>query len=133
MNYRKNFNLYYGQDPKKLKGEPSMIKKLLDEKIEKNLRFLNECEIGSEESDKVLHELDILEEFRLDEMRISNEEKKQNLDRWISIGLQVGATLIPIIAYDIWYRRGLKFEETGTIGSPMVRNLMTKLIPNKKV
>lgn len=112
-----------------------MIKRLLDEKIEKNLQYLNDsCDAGieSDGAKYALHELEVLEELRLEEMRASNEAKRQKFEQWVSTGLQIGAMIIPIIAYDIWYRRGLRFEEHGTIGSPMVRNLMTRLLPNKK-
>lgn len=54
------------------------------------------------------------------------------LDRWINLGLQVGLTLVGIVAYDCWYRRGLKFEETGTVTTPMTRNLISKMLPTKK-
>lgn len=54
------------------------------------------------------------------------------LDRWINLGLQVGLTLVGIVAYDCWYRRGLKFEKTGTVTTPMTRNLISKMLPTKK-
>lgn len=116
-----------------------MIRTLLDEKIEENLKLLSKCRVGSQEANAVLDELSKLEGFRIEELKLENDKedkenhrKDQLFDRWITFGLQVGATVLPLLAYDIWYRRGLRFEETGTIGSPMVRNLMSKLIPNKK-
>ena len=60
------------------------------------------------------------------------QTKEMALDRWVNLGLQVGLTLVGIFAYDRWYRRGLKFEETGTITSPMTRNLISRMLPNKK-
>lgn len=61
--------------------------------------------------------------------KVQLEERK--LDRWVDLGAQVGLTLIGVIAYDIWFRKGLKFEETGTITSPMTRNLFSKMLPKR--
>ena len=75
-----------------------------------------------------------LESQSRDDERVLKEaqHKSQNLDRWINVGLMTGQLLITIIAYDIWNRRGLKFEEEGTIRSPHTRNLFSKMIPNFK-
>lgn len=75
-----------------------------------------------------------LESQSRDDERVLKEVqyKSQNLDRWINVGLITGQLLITIIAYDIWNRRGLKFEEEGTIRSPHTRNLLSKMIPNFK-
>lgn len=59
------------------------------------------------------------------------QRKAANLDRIINVGLQVGLTVGGWLAYDIWHRRGLKFEETGTITSPWTRNLVSKMTPKK--
>lgn len=57
--------------------------------------------------------------------------KDQNLDRWIGLGVQVGLAVGGWLVYDIWNRRGLKFEETGTITSPWTRNLVSRMLPKK--
>lgn len=58
--------------------------------------------------------------------------RDQNLDRWLNFGLQIGLTVIGFIAYDVWNRRGFRFEENGTITSPQNRNLLSKMIPRIK-
>jgi len=73
------------------------------------------------ESDDRLHELE-LKKAQLDE---------QKLDKWVNLGMQVGLSMLSIVAYDVWNRRGLKFEETGTITSPMTRNLLSKMLPKR--
>lgn len=60
------------------------------------------------------------------------QAKEMALDRWVNLGIQVGLTLVGILAYDCWYRRGLKFEETGTVTTPMTRNLISRMLPTKK-
>lgn len=57
--------------------------------------------------------------------------KEQSLDRWINVGVQAGLTLFSIIAYNCWFNRGLKFNETGTITDPMTKNLLSKMLPKK--
>ena len=69
-------------------------------------------------------------EIRERELELKEEQlREQSWDRWINVGLQVGLTVIGIVAYDIWNRRGLRFEETGSITSPQTRNLYSKMLP----
>lgn len=68
------------------------------------------------------------EERRLKEA----EYKSRNLDRWLGFGIQAGLAVLSIVSYDIWHRRGLKFEETGTITSPQTRNLISSMLPKFK-
>lgn len=68
-----------------------------------------------------------------EEMRFKRAQyKAQNLDRWVNVGIQVGLTVLSIVSYDIWLRKGLKFEETGTVTSPQTRNLISKMLPSFK-
>lgn len=60
-----------------------------------------------------------------------NQLNEQKIDRLVNLGTQVGLSILSIIAYDIWYRRGLRFEEKGTITSPMTRNLLSKILPKR--
>lgn len=84
------------------------------------------------------HELErdkhFLESQTRDDERVLKEaqHKSQNIDRWINFGLAAGQVLIMIVAYDIWNRRGLKFEETGTVNSPHTRNLLSRMLPSFK-
>lgn len=58
-----------------------------------------------------------------------NQAREEKIDKYIEFGIKGGTTVLMIIAYDIWYRRGLKFEETGTVSTRMTQNLIGKLIP----
>ena len=69
-------------------------------------------------------------EIRERELEIKEQQlREQSWDRWINVGLQIGLTVIGIVAYDIWNKRGLRFEETGSITSPQTRNLYSKMLP----
>lgn len=61
------------------------------------------------------------------ERQLDSQEK----DRWTNIALQFGIAVGGWIMYDIWNRRGLRFEEVGTITSTINRNLFSKLLPRK--
>lgn len=58
-----------------------------------------------------------------------NQLRGQSLDRWINFGLAIVTTAAGIVAYDVWHRRGLRFEETGSITSPQTRNLCSRMLP----
>lgn len=58
-----------------------------------------------------------------------NQAREEKIDKYIEFGIKGGTTVLMIIAYDVWYRRGLKFEETGTVSTRMTQNLIGKLIP----
>lgn len=59
------------------------------------------------------------------------QAEEQKRDRLIGYGVQVGLTAITLIAYDVWYKMGIIVEETGTLRSPWVRNLMSRMLPKK--
>lgn len=70
---------------------------------------------------------------RDDDRRLKEaEHKSRSLDRWINVGVAVGTMVISVVSYDIWNRRGLKFEETGSINSPQTRNLISAMLPKFK-
>lgn len=133
-----------------------MTRSLLESEIESMFDDLSNLDAGSKEKSSAINDVVNLYKLKIEEnksnwefdekyeQRIMDDEhhqhdnelkekqlRTQNMDRWINIGLQVGLTLVSIIAYDRWYRRGLKFEETGTISSPMTRNLLSKMLPKK--
>lgn len=128
------------------------IQKTLNEVIDIKLRNLVSLSFNSEERSNAIRELTELYKLRIEESKIdqvaieiANKEvendrewaikreqlKNQTLDRYFSIGIQIGLAVGGWIVYDIWNRRGLKFEETGTITSPWTRNLISRMLPKK--
>ena len=111
------------------------IVKLYKLKIEENrneAQAKNDLEIRNK--DLELKENQMKNDLKVSrkELRIKeNQINEQSMDRWVNFGIQVGLGLVGIFAYDRWYRRGLKFEETGTITAPMTRNLLSKMLPKK--
>lgn len=121
------------------------IKQKLDEEIEQEIQELSELEAGSEAKAKAIDGVTKLYRLKLDEVEVTTkrresenqkelEEAKRkdaNKSQWIGIAVQVGLAVAGWIAYDIWHRRGLKFEETGTVTSPWTRNLMSNMKPRR--
>lgn len=132
------------------------IKDLLSEEIETEIEKLSSFADGSEEKNRAIKDLSVLHSLRINEIKvetereteknrydldllsraddISNKEAQRKSDRVnliVNIGVQVGLAIGGWIVYDIWNRRGLKFEETGTVTSPWTRNLISKMTPKK--
>ena len=121
------------------------IKKTLDEEIEQEIQELAELEAGSEEKAKAIEGVAKLHKMKLDEFdaetrRQESENQKaleeakrkdSNKGQWISVAVQVGLAVAGWICYDVWHRRGLKFEETGTVCSPWTKNLMSNMKPKR--
>jgi hypothetical protein len=98
-----------------------------DEKHNRRLMDNEQQVIDVELKDK---QIDVDADIRNRELKLKEGQlREQSWDRWINVGLQIGLTLVGIVAYDIWNRRGLRFEETGSITSPQTRNLYSKMLP----
>lgn len=62
----------------------------------------------------------------------SEQAKQHKIDLLIEVSVQVGLALATMISYDIWHKRGLRFEEHGTITAPETRNLLNNMLPKRK-
>lgn len=119
------------------------IRTALDEVIEKEIRELSNFRSDSDEKKKAIDNLSTLYKLRIEEAKIdldaknadldrdakAEQAKSQAKDRMINVIVQCASVGLTLIAYDVWNKRGLLFEEKGTITSPMTRNLYSKMIP----
>lgn len=55
----------------------------------------------------------------------------QKIDRLMRAGIALMELGLPLVCYGHWFRAGLKFEETGSITSSMMRNLINKFKTKK--
>lgn len=69
--------------------------------------------------------------LEMEQLKAAQEAKDKKIDRWITIAIKGAEITIPIAVYAILYNKGLRFEETGTVTSGFVRNLLNKM-PWKK-
>lgn len=127
------------------------IQTKLDEVIMQSLNDIEKLPNGKEREDAI-GALQKLANMRIEERKadqaqieIENHEiesdrdwttkraslRNQKIDRFVEVGLQVALTAGSLLAYNVWLNRGLRFEETGTITSPMTRNLLSRLLPRK--
>lgn len=128
------------------------IRKSLEDTIEKEIQNLSDLQTGSKEKSAAVEDLTKLYNLKIEETKVeqanveANEKRVMNdrdwlakqeqldsqiKDRWINVAVQVGLALSSLIAYNCWFKRGLRFEETGTVTSPMTKNLISKMLPKK--
>lgn len=73
-------------------------------------------------------------EAEFKKMQIKNDElmKKAQLsetkkDRWWKVGLGVAGLVLPLAIQTMWYKMGMKFEETGSFSSACSRSIFGNL------
>lgn len=103
-------------------------RELLDEVIEREIKGLESFDSGTKEKSDAINDLTQLYKLKIEEDKV----KKEKSDRFFNIGLQVGLAVMSLVAYNAWYNRGLKFQETGSFTDPMTRNLISRMLPGKK-
>lgn len=133
------------------------VKNLLDKEIERLLSHIETLEYGTDGREAAISELTKLYKLRIDEVKNEQDYMKdcerqamerafheaddqakreqlsdQGVERYFRYGVMVLELVLPIAAYGMWYHKGLKFEETGTVTSPMTKNLIAKMLPKKK-
>lgn len=119
---------------------------MIDDVIKEEIGNLSTLDTGSKEKTAAINDLKTLCEIQIEVEKVDNAAYEKNeeldlkmrqldqskLDRWVNVGLQIGLTAASLLAYDIWYRRGLRFEETGSVTTPMTRNLINRMLPGRK-
>lgn len=113
---------------------------MLTKRIEENLGTLGD--LKGEERAQAVKELDTLYRLHLDEIKIEKDARfkttehqdqvfkeqaelhDQKVDRRAKMVLDALGTIAQIGMYGILIVGGLKFEQTGTIGSPFVKDVI---------
>lgn len=136
--------------------EENKIIEKVNRAIEDELDTYNDC-YTTDNAETTLDRIAKLHKIRMDEERLRAEiesakaeraEKRtvrseeaeakkkqavnQRIDLALNLGVQVLLAGLSMVAYNAWLNRGLRFEETGSIRSPMTRNLLSRLIPKSK-
>lgn len=128
------------------------IKDLLEERIRSDFENLSNLKPGSEEYTAAVASLEKLYKINIEELEnerafrarcdrnIIDERdiqikaetvEEQRKQRWWSTAMQVSLTVGGWVAYNFWLNKGFKFEEEGTIRSPWLKSLVTKVVPKK--
>lgn len=134
----------------------SEIRNLLDDVIETKILDFSNSTNGIDEDEKTLEEIERLHKMRIEELKVENESKfkseqlrieedknsnerfikldqinSEKLETFINAAVTIGSGVGSWLLYRKCFRDGLKFEETGSLTSPWMRNLISKLIPKK--
>lgn len=130
---------------------------MLDEEIKAGLEGLSSLDYGSKEHSEAVENLTKLyklriedskaameynkeidnDQFRRDQMEKEEQSRKeqlaeQRIDRYVRIGIAAAELVVPIVFYNIWMKRGFKFEETGSFTSTTFRGLINRFRPTKR-
>ena len=126
------------------------IRKMLDEEIKTEIQALSSLESDSKEKSDAVDNLVKLYKLRIEETRnewdfgekydareSDKQIKKDQLaeqvkDRYFRLGVEAAGLILPLIFYDVWMRRGFRFEETGTYTSTTFRGLFNRFKPTRK-
>lgn len=129
---------------------------LLDRKITELLEQIENLEAGSEERARAVKDVSELirvrtekykvemdatlrdDQLKLEEKKVEREsarnvdqDENQKKFKWLDAGIRIGEFVLTMTTYGLLFRKGLKFEETGTWRSPFFRNLWSRFKPTK--
>lgn len=110
------------------------IDKELDMAIAAAIEDTNNLRIGTDDKIKGAQAVKELVQTKLEYDKSQTEKKdskRKEILSWIGLGVQVGVPLIGYAFYGHWLKTAFHFEETGTVRSPMTRNLLQKILPKK--
>ena len=85
-------------------------------------------------ADETLRKSQVADEAAARERDLKLKEAQaedQKIDRLVRAGIEMLGIGLPLVCYGHWFRKGLKFEETGSITSSMMRNLINKFKTKK--
>ena len=129
------------------------IKEKLEDAIKNSLEVAAQYSAGSNERKQAIEQIDTLYKLKMEEDKLEAEiekakeqgklenakleaekkkAKEQKILNWVNVGVQAGSTLVMIVAYNCWLNKGYRFEENGTIRSPHLRNLVSRILPKFK-
>jgi len=91
-------------------------------------------EDGHHQAEMILKEKQLHEDVvaREREMESKKEDTdNENKHRYIRYGLEAAGIVLPMAFYAVWMHKGLRFEEKGTLTSPVFRSLWSRFKPTK--
>ena len=101
------------------------LKKRLDVLVDKELKILESDTSTPKEKEDAISRIAAMYSMN------SDATKHDNWLAYVKLGIELLSVIGPLVFYGIWMRRGLKFEETGTITSSIFKGLIGKFKPTK--
>lgn len=115
-----------GDEKKKAIADLEVLYKLRIEEIKAENAHLEHLDRHELERDRHFLETQTQD----DERRLKEaQHKSQNLFQWISISVSVIGTAASLISGHVIHRRGLRFEENGSVTSSHNRNFFSRILP----
>ena len=120
------------------------ILELYEDKLVHELNNLDKMEAGSKERSEQISQVTKMYSTLVDEAKVDADyskevelktreldihEKELELDaksKKVDHALTIAGICLPLITYTTLFCKGLKFEETGSMASSMMKNLLTK-------
>ena len=121
------------------------ILELYEDKLVQELNNLDRTEVGSKDRSEQINQITkmyaiLVDEAKVDadyskevelktreldirEKELESEEKSKKVEHVLT----VASICLPLVTYTTLFCKGLKFEETGSMASSMMKNLLTKL------
>lgn len=106
----------------------SKVAESLEVLVNRELEVLASDATGKEK-DIAFNRLMQLNDLAIKAEEIDSKKRQSKVEKWLGIagiGIQLVGIGVPIFAYGRWFAKGLKFEETGTVNSDFMRNLMSR-------
>lgn len=117
-----------GEEREKLIEDISALYKLKIEEDKNDLDYDDRYNKRLQEKERLDKEC----KFKNQELELrSKEEKNRTRVGLITAGVTAAIALMGNVFYSIWYHKGLKFEETGTVATHQTKNLESKMVPRR--
>ena len=123
----------YNVDLEHAKAEAEDAEKAL--RREKDLEIKErELKLKEDELNLKKAELEKDREVKEREIELKEAELKESKKRkWIEVVIGTATVAIPLIAYNHWFNKGMRFEETGTFTSSTFKDVKHSWNPFKKM
>ena len=104
------------------------IRSKLDKELKRQLDDISQMTEGEEKTSRAIEDFTKLYKLTLEDDKVDLECEKtyqeslngtseQKKERLVKIGIAAAELVLPLMFYAVWFRKGLKFEETGSFTS----------------
>ena len=106
------------------------IRSKLDKELKRQLDDISQMTEGEEKTSRSIEDFTKLYKLTLEDDKVELECEKKK-ERLVKIGIAAAELVLPLMFYAVWFRKGLKFEETGSFTSTTFKGLINRFRPSK--
>lgn len=118
------------------------IRSKLDKELKRQLDDISQMTEGEEKTSRAIEDFTKLYKLTLEDDKVElecaktyqeslNGTSEQKKERLVKIGIAAAELVLPLMFYAVWFRKGLKFEETGSFTSTTFKGLINRFRPSK--